>query len=192
MTQRKKIIIIVIVLLAVLLIVISLSWWWQKRVILPPAGNVNAALPARIPVSSDLTNSQAVKISVAKLEATLKAVAITFAERFGSFSNKSNFENLNDLRDLMTVKMKGWTDNYISQQKTTFTADAAYYGITSQALSATVTSFDESVGRAEVEVNTQRQEAKGNTDNPRVFYQKILLKLAKTNEGWKVDEPIWQ
>lgn len=175
-----------------MLIILSLFWWQKYWVKSLPLENINVAMPSRIPVSSDLTNSQAVKISEPKVEATLKAVAITFAERFGSFSNQSNFENLNDLRDLMTVKMKGWTDDYISQQKTSFVAGLPYYGITSQALSTIITSFDESLGRAEVEVNTQRQEAKGNTQNPRVFYQKISLKLVRANEGWKVDEAVWQ
>lgn len=195
MSRRNKIIIFVIVALIILIIIFALIWWLlQRGAIQPPGVDTNrpAIEPKKLPVTSGLTNISPISGEKPELEATLKAVAMTFAERFGSYSNQGNFENLADLQDLMTIKMKGWTDNFILEQKAALTDNSIYYGITTQALSATLVDLDESLGRAEVIVNTQRQEAKGSTINPRVFYQEIRLSLVNTGAGWKIDEATWQ
>jgi hypothetical protein len=195
MTKRKKIILIAVAVI-VLLIIVFLLWWFlrPKPVVFIPSTNTDSVInPPKLPAAVGLTNSPAAAIiKEPKTEAALRTIALTFAERFGSFSNQSNFENLNNLRDLMTVKMKGWVDNYVIEQRNNFNAEAGYYGITTQALSVIITSFDESLGRADAQVNTQRQESKGSTQNPRVYYQSLSLKLVKTDSGWKVDEAAWK
>ncbi|MCL5794914.1 MAG: hypothetical protein M1338_00950 [Patescibacteria group bacterium] len=195
MTQRKKIIFITIAVIALLIIIFFL--WWLLRpkpiVFVPPTNTDSVINPPKLPAAVSITNSPAsVPIKEPKTEAALKTIALTFAERFGSFSNQSNFENLNNLRDLMTVKMRGWADNYIAEQRNNLSAETGYYGVTTQALSVIITSFDESLGRADAQVSTQRQESKGSTQNPRVYYQSLYLKMVKTDSGWKVDEAAWK
>jgi len=196
MSRRNKTIIIAVVAILVLLIILVVVWWLVQR-----GGGQSATIninqqptvePKKLPTTSRTSETAAAVIGEPQLEATFKAVAVTFAERFGSYSNQSNFQNLEDLSDLMTVKMKNWADNFILEQENTIANGAIFYGITTRALSAKVVSFDESLGRAEISVSTQRQESKGSTINPRIFYQEILLKLAKTSDGWKVDEAAWQ
>ena len=192
MSRRNKIIIIAVTAVVVLLIIMAIIWWLNQRGAPEPGINVNqppTLEPKKLPTTPTLTGADEAVVGEPQIEATLKAVAITFAERFGSYSNQSNFQNFEDLQTLMTVRMKAWTDSLILQQ----TSDnAVFYGITTQALSAKIINLEESLGRAEVAVSTQRQESKGSTVNPRVFYQEILLKLVKTTEGWKVDEANWQ
>ncbi len=191
MDRRTKVIIFIVIAIIVLGAIVGLLWW-----LIGPRGgvvNVNESSfePRRIPTSGLNNSNTSAEIKEPQLEANLKAVANTFTERFGSYSNQGNFQNLEDLRDLMTVKMKGWTDNFIQQQKVAMGDDSIYYGITTKAISATIATFEASLGRAEVVVETQRQEAKGSTINPKVFYQKMQLKLVQTGEGWKVDEVNW-
>ena len=92
MSRRKKIIIITIIVIVVLLLIIGLFWWfWQKKPS-PMATNTNQGLQIPDDVvrpSADLNTN--VPPGQAKLEAELKAIAMTFAERFGSYSNESNF-----------------------------------------------------------------------------------------------------
>jgi len=199
MSKRKIIAIVAGVLLLILIIV---GVWWiisqrQSQVILDNQAD-NGQLPPKLPILPAGTNgingqSAVVSIQDKQTESTVRALAKTFAERFGSYSNQGNFEHLADLRDLMTVKMKGWADNYVAAQKAQATSNVNYYGVTTIALSVAVTSFEEELGRAELTVSTQRQETKGTAaSTPRVFYQDLLVKMVKTNEGWKVDEVTWQ
>lgn len=196
MSRRNKIIIITMaVIVVVLLIIIALLWWLNNRQ--EPIEVVNTNEGIQIPVtlpsaSAGLTASEESPVKQPDLEADLKAIATTFAERFGSYSNEGNFSNLDALRDIMTIKMKTWADNYKITKGQEITDNPVYYGITTQALSADIIDFDELLGRAGIMVTTQRREARGSTINPRVFYQNIKLQLVKTGEGWKVDIAEWQ
>ena len=190
--SRRNIIIIIAAVIALVLIIILVWWLFFLRRPQPAPANPSAIeVPVTLPqASSGLANESQSPVFEPALESSLKAMALTFAERFGSYSNQSNFSNLDALRDLMTVRMKIWADSYQASQAGI--EDAAYYGVTTQALSAQITAFEESLGQAEIVVTTQRQEAKVSTVNPRVFYQDLKLQLVKTGEGWKVDSAEWQ
>lgn len=189
--SRRNIIIITVVAITLVLI-IALVWWlfFLKKPQPSPTNPSAIEVPVTLPqASSGLTNENQSPVSEPELESSLKAIASTFAERFGSYSNQSNFSNLAALRDLMTVRMKAWADSYQASQ---LAADnAVYYGVTTQALSAQITAFEESLGQAEIVVTTRKEEAKGSTINPRVSYQDLKLQLVKTGEGWKVDSAEW-
>ncbi|MFA6255477.1 MAG: hypothetical protein WC675_05670 [Patescibacteria group bacterium] len=196
MSRRNKIIIIVVVAVVVLLLIIIFVWWLGQRQksISPGETNANVGLniPAGLPsASTGLTNQIEPTASEPNLEASLKAIASTFAERFGSYSNQGNFSNLDDLKDLMTVRMKSAIGDYKADQQASM-GGTGYYGVTTKAISPQITNFEESLGRAEIIVKTQRQESFGNTTNPKVFYQDLKLNLVKTEAGWKVDVAQWQ
>lgn len=124
-----------------------------------------------------------------KTEAVLKTAARTFAERFGSYSNESNYENLKDLQSMMTAKMRAWTDDYITQNPL---SDSEFFGITTKALSIDIITINDNETQAQIVVNTQRLEKKGDADEPTVYYQQILISLVRENEQWKVDQANWQ
>lgn len=195
MAKRKKVIII-IVLIIVLLIIFGLLFWFLRlrqqpggqAIIDPSKIYVPTTLPS---ASAGLPVNPEPVIEEKDLETTLKAVASTFTERFGSYSNEGNFSNLDELRDLMTIRMRSWTENYKISQKVLLRGDS-FYGITTQALSVKIENFDESFGQANVLVKTQRQEMKGTTKNPLVFYQDLKMQLINSGDGWKVDEVKWQ
>lgn len=196
MSRRNLIIIILAVGVVLLLIISGIILWFNFRpteVVEPPADPSKIQIPTGLPQSSasaGITDDSSPIVEVS-LEANLKAVASTFAERFGSYSNQNNFSNLDDLSSLMTVKMKAWVDNYKAAQAPV-SADEPYYGVTTQAVAVKISSFDEDLGRAKIVVSTQRQENKGSTVNPRVSYQDLELDLVKTGQGWKVDVAEWQ
>ena len=191
MTRRTKTVIAVALALLVLLIILGLLWWlWGRGPATPTNVNQPITEPERLPL--EIIDKQPSPVKAPDVEASLKATASTFTERFGSFSNQGSFENLEDVRPLLTVKMRGTVDALIADQRSTAAADGPYYGVTTQALVVTITGYDESLGRADVTVITQRAESKGTTANPRVFYQKINLKLVKIGDAWKVDEAVWE
>jgi hypothetical protein len=143
--------------------------------------NVNVATPS----PPEVTNEE-------KLKTDLSRMAAAFAERFGSYSNQSNFENILDLKNFMTNQMQAWADDFIAKSRAERPDTSIYWGVTTKALKTTILNFDETKGVAEILVSTQRREATGTTTNARIYYQDIAIKFVKENGVWKVDEAIWK
>jgi len=208
MSRRRKIILGVIILIILFILAILLFSFLSKRGM---GVNINTAITNTTPVNqvrfgAGTVNTNAVGVIVnvnaavpgavtpkgPNLEDNLKKIAIIFAERFGSFSNQNQFENLKDLEVFMSEKMKAWTDNFILESKAKNPDTSVYYGVTTKAIRANLVSLDEKAGKAEVLVSTQRWEAKETTTNIKVFYQDISIKFVFENKEWKVDGAIWK
>jgi hypothetical protein len=112
----------------------------------------------------------------------------SFAERFGSFSNQSNYDNFADARLFMTTKMQAWLDNYLTGLRAQ-NYNGVFYSITTKALTTAVQKYDDKAGTATVLVRTQRQETKATTT--KVFLQNISLNLIRSNKEWKIDGAFW-
>ncbi len=143
-------------------------------------------------VLADLGGAAAPEIEQQK-QANVLFVAQAFAERFGSYSNQSNYTNLDDLDSFMTNSMSNWVQQtYKAElQKQNPNIDI-YYALETKAISSEVLNLDEGAGKAEIRIKTQRQEFKNDINNPRIFYQDIILNLVKQNDAWKVDGAFWQ
>ncbi len=125
-------------------------------------------------------------------EDDFKQLARSFAERFGSFSNQSDYSNIDDLRILMSSNMKKWADNYTVDLRSDRDHSANFYGITSRALiEPTIDSFDIESSKIEVMVSTQREESSLSGKN-NVYQQEILITFVKEGGEWLVDSAFWQ
>ena len=191
MTKRNKIIIISGAGILVIILIAFLIWLWlgPKSItsVFSPKEETGLQIPANLPsASSALPDTSASLIKEPKVEANIKAIAVTFAERYGSFSNQSNYANLDSLKDIASRKMI----NYLESVKV-LPEDNEYLGITTQALITQVLVFNDSTGRAEVKVTTKRQESSGSTINPQEYYQDLNLKLVKEDGFWKIDQADW-
>lgn len=122
----------------------------------------------------------------------LARMASAFAERFGSFSNQSDYGNIRDLQIFMTASMKAWSEDYIASARAKKTQTAIYYGIAAKAVSSRVNLFDDDAGLAEILVKTQRRESAGASANNSVFYQDIIVKYARVSGVWLVSGAFWQ
>jgi hypothetical protein len=196
MTKRDKIIIAVLIVLVILIIALVVWWLLRSKTQPVPSGQINTNqglnIPEELPSASlGVSDVSEPLIDEPELEAGLKAIAFAFAERFGSYSNEGNYNNIESVNNLMTVRMKAWVDNYRLQQSK-LPQDSTYYGVTTKALSININTFDETSGRSEIIVSTQRQESRGDTQNPKVYYQDLKLDLVKTGEGWKIDVAQWR
>jgi len=119
-------------------------------------------------------------------------MAAAFTERFGSYSNQSDYGNIRDLKIFMTLKMQDWAEDFIEQARVRETEAKIYYGITTKAITQIVKQFDQTAGQAEILVKTQRREAVGTTSNVTTFYQDIIIKFVREKGIWKVDDAYWQ
>ena len=126
-------------------------------------------------------------------EEELRQIARSFAERFGSYSNQSDFSNINDLRMFMSQKMKNWAESFVREQREKKTNNDIYYGITTKSVSEKVQKYDKNSGQAEIMVQTRRRESTGTRNNSsNVYNQEILFKFIKEKGAWKVDSAYWQ
>ena len=194
MNDRTKRILLIAGAGIILIIVIALLLWFffsRPETTTPPDTNVVTPPPERLPVTNGVDQIAPPTFSEPNIEATIKTVAITFAERYGSYSNQENFINVTELEEYMTLRMRTITQQAVDQLRFELAGDG-YYGITTRAISSQVVSYDQDLGRAEVLVSTQRQEFRGTTNNPRVIYQQATVRLQDTGSGWRVDDFEWQ
>ncbi len=186
MIKHKKIILGVIIIL--LLVAVSLT----VLIINKPAKRVDVVssqdekiLPEiKIQKDNVATTTLPKKEIVKEPPVNIVKIAEDFVERFGSFSNHSNYSNINDLVSVMTAKMKAYvrdtTKQSINQQ--------SYYSITTRVINSSLKNKTDNI--ANVIVRSQRQEFKdGQT---KIFYQDAKVELVKEGNKWLVDSLVWQ
>lgn len=120
-----------------------------------------------------------------------KQIARSFAERFGSYSNQSDYGNIEDLRSLMSSSMKTWADEYVADLKANSSSNSAYSGIITKALlEPKIENFDLSSKRVETIVSTQREEVSTDGQNKN-FKQDIKIVFILENGEWLIDSATW-
>jgi len=134
---------------------------------------------------AEMTPSEAARAQV-------KDIAVSFAERFGSYSNQADYQNLIELKPQMTAGLKNWTDNFVFNARKNNPQDAAYYAQITKALAAQEKSYSQESGQAEFLIQCQRQEFLISPQNPRTYYQTLKITLLKVKDAWLVDDAVWQ
>lgn len=87
-----------------------------------------------------------------------KQLSRSFAERFGSFSNQSDYGNIEDLEIFMSAKMKNWAKEYVADLRTNSQYSGSFYGVVTKALvEPSVLDFDLESNSINVLVPTQRR-----------------------------------
>ena len=188
MSRRNKILIVVVIILIVAVLLLLLSLRFLKK-----PGEITTSMGTPIlPKVQNLTPREAAAPVVTTVDATrqtLEALARTFAERFGSFSNQSNYVNLSDLNSMETASVQKWTATYVNKLRTDNPPSGPYYGMTTRAINVTVKILD--ADNAEATVGTQREEIK-QAALPVITYQDLRLIFKKVNQRWLVDFVKWQ
>lgn len=123
-----------------------------------------------------------------KIKIELRQLASNFAERYGSYSNQSNYENITDLKPFMTQLMQKSADNFVAAKIKE--SNEIYFGIFTKALSSEVSNI--SSDQAIVLVNCQKQESTGSALNSKIYYQTAQISFSKENSAWKVVKIEWK
>lgn len=195
MSRKQKILIVVIGVLVIL----GLFYWLFLRESFTPQSpttktnvNVVALPPVTLPNSTTVSATVPEASAEEKLRSSISRLAAAFAERYGSYSNQGNFDNLSDLESLMTEKMWAETENFIEQSKASAGDSSVYFGITTKAISVNIASIDEGAGTAKITIGTQRRESSGSmADSSTIKYEDLELFFLKVNDEWKVDTAKW-
>ena len=195
MSRKQKILIVVVGVLVIL----GLFYWLFLRESFTPQSpttktnvNVVALPPVTLPNSTTVSATVPEASAEEKLRSSISRLAAAFAERYGSYSNQGNFDNLLDLESLMTEKMWAETENFIEQSKASAGDSSVYFGITTKAISVNIASIDEGAGTAKITIGTQRRESSGSmADSSTIKYEDLELFFLKVNDEWKVDTAKW-
>jgi len=190
MTRAKRnILILVIGILAILLMIIMLFLPFGRKPSPSPGSEKKpeAVLEAAPTVPKDGLSPEEQKQVMAKASFELEArrLAQLFSERYGSFTNQGNFENVSDLYPLMTVNMRRVGQAYVDAQKLAY-PKAEYYGVTAKALSSSIASQSEN--KAVLSVKLQKQEFVGASYDPNITYPSATVVLVRVGDAWKVDD----
>jgi hypothetical protein len=196
MQKRNKIILIVVGLLLIGVVLFLAIWTRPSGTVTGPsneqrgaAQNVGAETEA--PAAQQIETRQPSAEEIAR--AQLTTLSQSFAERFGTYSNDGNFQNVIDLYPQMTSSMADWAKNYVIKMRSEASTEG-YEGATTRAISTGVTSLDLSAGKAETLVKTQRVTAKaaaGGKIESETLYQDLRLELVKIGADWKIDGAYW-
>lgn len=116
----------------------------------------------------------------------LQQLAVTFAERYGSYSNQSNFQNLRDVLPLVTDSFRRTLETQIAAGSS---PGGEYNGVTTRALRSSVAARGSSV--ADVTIKTQRETTMG-TSEPTTSYETLTLTFRLVGQTWKVDAAVWE
>lgn len=195
MTRTQRNILILGAGIAVIILMIVLLFLPLVKKEPTPAGGENkseAVLPPAPTAPSAELSPEEKKAVLAKanLELETRRLAQIFIERYGSFSNQGNYENISDLYPLMTSNMRRVSSAYAEEQKRAHPPGAVYYGVTTKARSSQIVSVKEN--RATIKVNTQREETSGVSTISNILYQSATLSLARLGDEWKVDDVDWE
>ena len=199
--MRKKIWGIIAVIIGLLLIAVIIYFMFFYKFPAPPelVNEQPTSQPQAVITPEPTSTKPPVTIQpVSPLKRTevkpddLARMAAAFAERFGSFSNQSDYGNLRDLQIFMTDGLKTWAQNYINEARLKKADTSIYYGIVTKAVLSEVRQFDGDLGQAEILVKTQRRESAGVTGNSSTFYQDIIIKYRREGKVWQVDGVYWQ
>lgn len=110
-------------------------------------------------------------------------------DRYGTFSNRNNFQNITSLEPYMTDAFQQSSAKYISEHQNTGVAED-FYGITTSALTADIVSYTK--GKAAViDVGSRRVETKTGQEQY-VYTAHALVRFQSVEGNWKVNAVEWQ
>lgn len=162
-------------------------WWWQKRekpiVSQPP---VITEQPNEVIVADQQVQETLSQQIIGKSEQEIGDYASIvnnsryFVERLGSFSSVADWQNIDDIRTVVTSQV--YTD--LQSLRASVSQPDNNYLLSTKSLAVKVESQTDS--SAVVLVSTQKREVSGETE--RIFYQDITLQLIKDGNNWLVSD----
>lgn len=156
-------------------------WWYLTQRSLTPV--VLQPQPLTTNTNTGTNTNENLPIA-APAGAELSVVVRTFVERYGSYSNQSNQQNIRDIWSMVTPAFQSRFDLSKKPDPT-----QAYAGIETRVISMKVLSQTNT--EAQLIVKTQRSERKSDL-KPHEYYQDVKVTLNKSGDHWLVDRAEWQ
>jgi biopolymer transport protein ExbD len=183
--KAKRNLVLVLLFIMIVLIFVFLFLMRTPQVQAPVVEPVVIETPSE-PTHAEVKEQKEIEVRTGEVSVT--NLAKTFVERYGSYSNESDFANLEDVLVLMTEELANETRAFIETAR----AGETHYSITTRVISMEVEEQNAEEGYAIVQVTTQREEANGSPQNVDVRYQELVLELVYVDGAWKVSRATWE
>jgi len=188
--DKKRVIVFVSLIVAIILLVALIIFWFlnsRKINNQPPApsGDISAPITPNVPDGIDQPTPDMIAQNN-NYPLDLRQLAMSFAERFGSYSTDEPQENLNELAPLMTNQLKN-----ILAGKKQIEENGTFNGFATKALSTELVNLGANQAQAIVKVQRIQTLADGRGE-PIVFYADLKLDFLKVGNDWLVDGANWQ
>lgn len=193
MTDRRRAILIValavlllgVIVAAIILVIRAIP---KKTVSLPAGQETSLPTPEQEAAAAIIRNPLVPAAAEPVGRTAAAQMAELFAERYGSYSNQGDYQNVRDLLPVMT-------SGYRAKTEATLAAAApqraqTFEGVTSVKISSDVRSFDETAGTAVVGVTLQQEKISGTSTVS--GYRTLRMELKKIGEDWRIDAARWE
>ncbi|MCW1929949.1 MAG: hypothetical protein KIH62_001370 [Candidatus Kerfeldbacteria bacterium] len=158
--------------------------------------NTNTTLNVNLDTNTNTTTNTSTNINSDVTPATdqsdeeaLMRLSILLVDRYGTYSNRNNFENITNLEVYMTDSFKSKSAQFISERQAEGIPDD-FYSIVTNALVADVTAYTKNKS-ATVDVSARRVETQTGAEQ-KVFTQHAIVTFQSVAGNWKVDSIDWQ
>jgi|GEM_PF-2729753 len=194
MSNRRKIIIILVGGLAV----IGVIFWYFFFVQKTAKNNFGGVQDENAPVPVAGIDERLKGVTINKPTATaeekfnteIKALAKTFLNRYGTFSNQNNYVNFAEVSSLMTDSFRNYVFNdYLKKLQMYNPADGYYYEIKTEPLVITVQ--NQTIDEIELLISSAVTE-KSNDEIEKKLNRDATITLKKVNDNWLVDGVYWK
>ena len=184
---RRQIEVIAAVLILVLLG--CLLWWFLRPAaqVVETTKQATKTLPAQSATTTQATETPVAPVKQ-KLPPTAQTIGRSFVERFGSFSNESEYKNIEDVMSMATPALQAKLATLAEEAKKS--TNPAYYGISTTVISVKTTGTTDT--QVKLTITTLRSESIDSPANKVTRSQDMKLTLVKSGEDWLVDDYIWQ
>lgn len=179
-----------LIIAAVLLVVIILFFSIPRRSQETPAPLPQASVAGQElvenapPVPIEATPAQ-------KSESNMLAAAKSFVEIYGTYSNQSNYLNIETALSLASSRYRAELAALLNNFRASYKPGAVYEGTTAVVVNRIIETFNDAAGTATVLLKTQKQESKGAQSSYTIKYQDIRVDLVREGDSWLVDGAKW-
>ena len=195
--MNKKTVITIVILLVLLAAGTGIIYWyWQNQSQVPDKSQLKDETSTRNQISSpgnlpvdEKASKPAKKKEVKAVESELLSTVRYFTERWGTYSNQSNFQNIRDLRPVMTEDFFSEVYGKYEPKSDIDLSKQSYEGYETKVIS--IDWENQSDNEATALVTTNRRHLVG-SDTVDTYPQKIRLTLVKQAGVWRVATAVWQ
>lgn len=182
---KKQILIILALIIILIIILFSVPWEKKEEGPAPTSTIRGEGLTEEPTIIKGQINEENKEIS------NVSVIARNFVEIYGSYSNQSNYANIELALPLLSARFKADMSSFLKESRAKYVPGLVYEGVTTKALNIFVNNIDEEAGKATVTVKAQKKESFGKQINYSIKYQDMLITLIKENERWLVDSAKW-
>ena len=181
--NKKRIIIIAIIIIVIMIIALFFMWPEKDETVVPAVVNTNTA--DILPSDGEETADQPPVTVVTEKDrdqTELKNRVKFFVAMLGSYSSDAQFQNIIDLKPMMTNSMRAWADGLVARNLSNL--ENQNEQITTQVFKTEVLSYTGSWAR--VKAFTRREEEE------KIYNQEAEVELVKTGGEWLINSVEWK